>query len=100
MMTCPYCGSGIPNNSLTCEYCGTLLRSPTKNDAPVWPFLLLGFFFPYVGFILFLVKKNQNIKQAKAALKGAIVSVVLCAILSIAGAIFYYNFLLPYLVGI
>ncbi|MCL2489302.1 MAG: hypothetical protein FWF36_01025 [Propionibacteriaceae bacterium] len=48
-------------------------------DAPSGGFAVLGFFFPIVGLILFLVWNDRTPLRAKSAGKGALISVIVYA---------------------
>ena len=52
-------------------------------DAPSGGMTALGFFFPIVGLILYLVWKDQTPLKAHSAGKGALIDVIVWAALSI-----------------
>lgn len=102
-MKCPNCGATVDYTFKVCPYCGENLSLETqKNPYPSRPanaqenssaenpedygaagFGVLGFFIPLVGLILYLVWKNTLPKRAKAAGKGALISVILGFVLVI-----------------
>lgn len=106
-MFCKKCGKEINESFVVCPYCGEDTNDEAKSDfgsssrssynqnynqpqnydsgSIGWAFL--GFFFPLVGLILYLVWKDDKPKSAKAAGKGALVVVILYAILVIAAII-------------
>ncbi len=85
-MYCKYCGSLLNDNADVCLHCGRLVKEdsnssfdPDKNAVDTgsigWGFL--GFFFPLIGFILFLAWRKDAPKNSKMAIKGAIIGVLL-----------------------
>ena len=89
-MYCRYCGKQIEEDARFCPYCGSAqqeeLQAPPPqqryvdpNDAPSGGFAVLGFFFPVVGLILFLVWKDTMPQRAKSCGKGALTSVIVSA---------------------
>lgn len=93
MAYCKKCGREIDNAASHCAYCGA-----AQNERPAAPQVvdnggfgwgLLGCLIPIVGLILFLVWRDTKPKTSKAAGVGAlvsvIISVVLYAVLMIAG---------------
>ena len=52
-------------------------------DAPSGGMTALGFFFPIVGLILYLVWKDQTPLKAKSAGKGALIGVIVWTALSV-----------------
>lgn len=59
--------------------------APTPTDSGSFGWAVLGFFFPLVGLILFLVWKDSMPLSAKKAGIGALVGVISEAVLAIAG---------------
>ena len=59
-------------------------------DAPSGGMTALGFFFPIVGLILYLVWKDQTPLKAHSAGKGALIGVIVWTALSIILAILAY----------
>ncbi len=85
-MFCQNCGCKIENNAGYCTSCGMQQNadySYTKEDSPNAGFAALGFFFPIVGLILYLVFMDEKPKKAKSAGKGALISVILKVSISI-----------------
>lgn len=58
-------------------------------DAPSAGFAVLGFFFPLVGLILFLVWNDRTPLKAKSAGKGALIGVCVSAGLAVLGFIIW-----------
>ena len=90
-MFCPYCGKEINDNADICLGCGRSVSNVKKascKDSNSVGWWWLGFFFPFVGLILWLVWTGSTPMRAKrtgwGALVGAIVSVVLSILLCIA----------------
>ena len=81
-------GYGQQNYQNPPPYYGPPPQYTDPNDAPSFGFAVLGFFFPIVGLILFLVWKDQSPLKAKSAGKGALVAVIVGAAISILVIIF------------
>lgn len=104
-MFCKNCGKEIDDRAAICPNCGvsteTTAVTPgaTHNaaDAPSTGFAFLGFFFPLVGLILYLVWKAEYPLKAKSCGKGALIGVivefvlgfVMGIIMALAGAALY-----------
>ena len=89
-MYCKKCGMEIEDGTKYCPYCGETqgAQDEVMNDyKPVvdmtgnkwWG--VLGFLFPIVGLILFIVWKNEQPLNAKYAGKGALISVIISVVL-------------------
>lgn len=52
-------------------------QAPVQNEGSGFGYGCLGFFFPLVGLILFLVWRNEHPRRAKSAGIGALISVIL-----------------------
>ena len=89
-MYCRYCGKQIEEDARFCPYCGSALQEERQapppqqryvdpNDAPSGGFAVLGFFFPVVGLILFLVWQDTMPQRAKSCGKGALTAVIVSA---------------------
>lgn len=83
-MYCKKCGSEIDANANVCPNCGANQHENTQpanvrsnGDAPSFGYAVLGFFFPVVGLILFLVWRDEYPLRAKSCGKGALISVIL-----------------------
>ena len=78
-MFCPHCGKEINNNADICLGCGRSVKNITRaaekdsNNVGWW---WLGFFFPLIGFILWLVWTGDTPMRAKRAGMGALVGVI------------------------
>ena len=91
-MYCKNCGSEIDDKAAICPKCGVPVRQinqVNEDDAPSTGFAVLGFFFPLIGLILYLVWKDQSPLKAKSTGKGAIIGVVVGVLLSIVLSICY-----------
>lgn len=104
MAFCSNCGSQLPDGIQFCPNCGApqlsgnvdaaymqggnpqnnpyVNRAPAPVDNGGFGWSLLGFCFPIVGLILFLVWNDSKPRTAKAAGMGALISVVI-------GVLFY-----------
>ena len=63
-------------------------------DAPSFGYAVLGFFFPIVGLILFIVWKDQYPLRSKSAGKGALISVIVNAALGVLAVLAMVIFML------
>ena len=86
-MFCRNCGKEIDDNAYVCPHCGVLTNQtaakPAVNDSGSAGWGVLGFFFPIVGLILFLIWRTDRPKTAKSAGIGALVAVIAEAVLFI-----------------
>ncbi len=85
-MFCPRCGKEIKNDDTFCPYCGLRFYNRNMipqnagvmpNDSPSLLFAFIGFLFPLIGLILFLIYEGKSPKKAKSAGKGAITNVII-----------------------
>lgn len=87
-MFCKNCGKEIDDNAVVCPHCGvsvsgtTPAAPATNGDAPSMGFAVLGFFFPIVGLILYLVWKDQSPLKAKSCGKGALTGFIVEIVVS------------------
>lgn len=99
-MYCQNCGNEL-KNEMYCPLCGTACnsgynRAPLHNnvmpdDRPNAVFAFLGFFFPIVGLILFIIYESKSPKKAKSAGKGALISVAVRLVIAIVYLIFVFG---------
>lgn len=82
-MYCMHCGEKIDENLLICPHCGTAQNQVTKKDYGGFGYGVLGFFFPFIGLILFLVLRESKPNTAKAAGIGALAGEITKALLFI-----------------
>ena len=85
MKFCSNCGSEINDNAIVCIKCGCAIGKINfidPNDSSSKGFALLGFFFPVVGLILYLVWNNTNPKKAKSCGIGALLGVIIIPIIT------------------
>lgn len=115
-MFCKNCGKEIEDKAVFCPYCGVMTENNMKDgsnnyrenqninynsngnynrnggtfdyDAPSAGFGVLGFFFPLIGLILYLIWKDQYPLRAKSVGKGALISVIV----SVAVSVLYFIF--------
>ncbi len=80
MKYCSNCGTQLNENQEVCLQCGKVVGGGNKqvvgNDTGGFAFGLLGFCVPIIGLILFLIWKDEKPLSAKAAGKGALISVI------------------------
>lgn len=82
MAFCSTCGQEVNEAAVVCVHCGCSTGNKVAEaDAPNFGYALLGFCFPIVGLILFLVWKDTKPLTGKSAGKGALVSTILGVIL-------------------
>lgn len=96
MKYCKNCGLNVSDETKYCPNCGNYLdESRPENSRPDSSYSkdkgsfgwgVLGFFFPLVGLILFLVWRTELPLRAKSVGKGALIS----AIISIVLMVFYF----------
>ncbi len=78
MAYCKNCGAQINDQAVICPHCGVSQETKlavVDNGGFGWG--ALGFCIPIVGLVLYLVWKDTKPRTAKAAGKGALVSVIL-----------------------
>ncbi len=103
-MFCKNCGNQINDNAVVCPNCGceTGVKPTTANTEDTgnigWGFL--GFFFPLIGLILYLVWKDNKPKCAKVAGKGALVGVIIGVVVAIIIGVAYGSIIAGLLSGI
>lgn len=107
-MYCTHCGAECSDETLFCTKCGKKLEQNKEgsmtgkdatyvpDDAPSFGYAILGFIIPIVGLILYLVWKDQTPLRAGSAGKGALVSVILTAIVIIGGYVFWGGLIYNY----
>lgn len=92
-MFCRNCGAQIDDRAEICPKCGVRVNpqsaSPATYDAPNAGFAVLGFFFPLIGLILYLVWKDQYPLKAKSCGKGALTGAVVYVSLVIVSVIIF-----------
>lgn len=70
--------------SSACPKCGVPVKNTVApDDAPSTGFAVLGFLFPIIGLILYLVWKSERPLRAKSAGKGALIGLAVSIIFSI-----------------
>lgn len=70
--------------SSACPKCGVPVKNATApDDAPSTGFAVLGFLFPIIGLILYLVWKRERPLRAKSAGKGALIGFIVGIVFSI-----------------
>lgn len=83
MNYCPHCGNEIKTGADVCLSCGKVLHTTQTKDSGNSGWGVLGFFFPLIGLILYLVWKDDQPKNSKMAGKGALIGVIVNVILGI-----------------
>ncbi|HPD02202.1 MAG TPA: zinc ribbon domain-containing protein [Eubacteriales bacterium] len=88
MKYCEHCGQSLQDDAAYCTGCGRAARyyAPNTTQQPERPPVtdtgsigwgFLGFLFPIVGLVLYLVWKNDRPRNAKRAGVGALVGFIL-----------------------
>lgn len=81
-MYCKTCGEIINDKAIVCPKCGCATGKPMDHSS--FGYACLRFLFPIIGFILFLVWKNEYPLRAKSAGKGALISIIINVLLLLA----------------
>lgn len=86
-MFCVNCGKEIDEKAEICPHCGVRVKrsasAAMETDAPSAGFAVLGFFFPLIGLILYLVWKDEFPLRAGSCGKGALIGVIVSAALAV-----------------
>ena len=95
-MYCQECGAEVKDNAVVCVKCGcaTGVSLYSKSDKKSIGFAFLSFFFPTIGFILWLVWRELLPKRARSCGKGALVGLlvgILLVVLVTVGLIILIN---------
>lgn len=88
-MFCKNCGKEVDDQAVICPGCGVpttnsqpgAAAAPSNGDAPNAGFAVLGFFFPIIGLILYLVWHKDYPLKAKSCGKGALIGVIVYVVL-------------------
>jgi uncharacterized membrane protein YvbJ len=96
MKFCVHCGAEVANAAVVCVKCGCSLPNTqtagvNPNDAPNVGYIVLGFFLPLVGVILFLVWHKSSPQKAISCGKGVAINYIVSA----AVGIIVYILLIP-----
>ena len=85
MKFCSHCGAQVEDDAVICIKCGCSLSSNRVDpqDKPSTGFLILSFFFPLIGLILYLVWKNTSPLKAKSCGKGALIGFIVGVVISV-----------------
>lgn len=86
-MFCKNCGAEIDDNAVICPKCGVSVKenkpAASSTDAPNMGFAVLGFFFPLIGLILYLIWRDTTPLKAKSCGKGALVGFIVSVVFGI-----------------
>lgn len=90
---CSNCGSQINDKDRVCFNCGNHLEISSNKyenaEESTFGYAALGFVFPIVGLILYLVWQDERPRAARSAGKGALVSVISAVALYMLGFIIF-----------
>ncbi|MBR2926074.1 MAG: zinc-ribbon domain-containing protein [Clostridia bacterium] len=100
MKFCSNCGKQVDENAVVCVSCGHALSGSAAQrrsgeDAPNMGFVILGFFIPIVGLILWLMWRNDYPLKAKSCGKGALIGFVTNIAFTVLYIILYIVVLIP-----
>ena len=79
-MYCKNCGEKIDDRAVVCPHCGVQQTALGITDSGNKGWGVLGFFFPVIGLVLYLVWHDTKPLTAKIAGKGALISVIVCVV--------------------
>lgn len=82
-MYCKNCGKEIFPDQNICSNCGAQQQPIQEKDSGGFGYGVLGFFFPFIGLILFLVLRESKPNTAKAVGIGALAGEITKALLFI-----------------
>lgn len=88
-MYCKKCGKEIDDNAVICPSCGCATDKyeqknfKNESDSSSAGWAVLGFLFPLIGLILYLVWKEELPLRAKSIGKGALVSVIVNVVIGL-----------------
>ncbi len=89
MKYCKKCGKELLDDAAFCSACGAACKSlPAKpaeevKDGRSFSYALIGFFFPVVGLILYVVEQDKRPKRARSAVRGAVAGVAAGVLISV-----------------
>ena len=83
MAFCSKCGMRIDDNTTFCTHCGSQQDAVNHNDQGGFGWGLLGFCIPLVGFILWLVWKDEKPNKAHSVCMGAIISMAISLVMNV-----------------
>lgn len=93
-MYCSKCGQQIHDDAVVCVHCGCTTANSmnrTADDAPSGGLSVLGFFFPFVGLILYLVWHSEKPLKAKSVGKGAMIGAIVFAVIIVLYFVFFFS---------
>ncbi len=91
---CPTCGTNCHPYADVCPSCGTTVNTKEHPNESTIGWAFLGFFFPYVAFILWLVWRKDYPRRSHALGKGALISFIMGAVALIIYLIFLFAVIL------
>lgn len=93
MKYCSKCGSELVDDAVICTSCGCSQENKSvkvqETDGKSIGWGILGFFFPMVGLILYLVWRDNTPLKAKSAGMGALISVIAELLLAVVLVLIY-----------
>ncbi len=87
-MFCKNCGKEIEDNRTICPHCGRSTGATNNNsynpeDSGSAGWGVLGFLFPLIGLILYILWKDTKPRSAHVAGKGALIGVIVSVAFSV-----------------
>jgi|SRR5690554_124825 len=98
MKYCGNCGNQVNENQDVCLNCGVSLKQAKPNnvveEGSTGGWGVLGFFFPIIGLILYLVWVDSRPKSSKSAGKGALIGFIVGVVVSIIYLIILFSLMM------
>lgn len=85
-MYCSKCGMSIDDNAEKCTNCGNEIKKVTA-DSSFARWVVLGFFIPIVGLILFLIHHKDKPMRAKSSGVGALLGLVVSMLITVVSVV-------------
>jgi len=88
MAYCRKCGAQIDDNAVRCPYCDAATAERAKDDdgSIIWG--IIGFLVPIVGIIIWAVWHDEKPNNARVAIIGALISIILTFVIVIGFFVF------------
>ena len=93
-MYCKQCGCRVTVGSLYCSSCGAKINTTESlpDDRHSLALSFVGFFFPLIGFIVYILNHSDRPKQAKSAGKGALIGLLTRVVIFVILIVLYVVF--------
>ena len=99
MKFCTKCGKEINENAVICLNCGCAQENvkPKENDSKSFGWGVLGFFFPIVGLILWLIWRDDMPLRSRSVGLGALIGAISTVVFYI---VYFFVFFLLFGMGL